>query len=212
MTGSRPIWPRAGACPFPEDPRRDATAARIAWLPAHDPRVVLVDALRAPSGSPDAFAPDGLDARAIRILSPAGERLLLKDGLRTVGLEARSGGFGAGPVLLRYAIEGLAELPHKLLALRRLVALRRLGRFPAILFPAEGRASRWLLMLRVLDALAEEASFQEIAEGLFPREYARDGWRGDSDYLRLRVQRLARAARQLAARGALAQLAGPPPL
>jgi hypothetical protein len=211
-TIGRPGWGRGGASPFPEDPRRDAVAARILWLPAFDPGIVTVDALPVTDGRDDALALGGFDARVIRFVGPDGEHLLLKRGLRALGLAVRSGTFASGQARLRYAIEGLADLPHKLLSLRRLVALRRLGRFPVGLFPVERRAHRWLHLLRVLDALAEDASYLEIARALFAREIARDGWRGRSDYLRLRVQRLARLARQVAARGHLAQLGGPPPL
>ncbi|WP_394804813.1 DNA -binding domain-containing protein [Sphingomonas agrestis] len=101
---------------------------------------------------------------------------------------------------LRYALEGFDDLERKLLTLRRLAALWRLGRMPARLFPRDLRAPRWIEMLRTLDAMRSGASQREIAEALFePGRVARD-WRAGSDYLRMRIQRLVRASDRMARR------------
>jgi hypothetical protein len=191
---------------FPEDPGRSARNARLFWRSERDPGVVRVDALGAAS-DPDALDVRRIGARALVLRDgPAKEQLLLRDGSRTLRLEVCSGTLLAGPVRLRYRIEGLAELSPKLMTLRRLVALRRLGRFPANLFPAERRAARWTLLIRALDALAAGASHREIAAGLFGERRTDSEWRTHSDYLRLRVQRLARTASALVDGGYLALL------
>jgi hypothetical protein len=183
------------------------------WRAALDPRVVAVDALAAPDGHDDALDVSRLSLRVTVVHDGEGrERLLLTDGSRSIRLDVRSGTLLAGPVRLRYLIEGFADLGHKLMTLRRLVALRRLGRLPASLFPGEQRAARWILILRVADALVAGASHRDIAVGLFGQARVGDDWRGQSDFLRLRVQRLARTASRLVDGGYLELLRDQPPL
>lgn len=127
--------------------------------------------------------------------------MLLRQGGRSIRLHVRSGTLSEGPVRLRYALEGFSRLEPQLLTLRRLAGLWRLGRMPADLFPVECRAERWIMLLRTHDGLTEGASHREIAAALFGKEAVDRDWRGRSDYLRLRVQRLAAATRALIAGG-----------
>lgn len=128
-----------------------------------------------------------------------GERVIIGDGLHRLALEVRSGTLTGGPVRLRYVLDGFDRLSHPLATLKALVALRRLRRMPVGLFARERRAARWILHLRVLDALDAGVTQREIGEALFP---AVDGqWRERSDFLRLRVQRLVRNARTLSCGG-----------
>lgn len=140
------------------------------------------------------------------------QQLLLKAGARMIRLDIRRGTALAGPVRLHFLMGGMRDLGHRLATLRRFVALCRLGRFPAALFARDRRAARWIMMLRALDGLDEGASQRELAEGLFGPAYAPPEWRGDSDYLRLRVQRLVRTAKQIRDGGYLKLLHGTPPL
>lgn len=157
-----------------------------------------VDALPAHAGDPDAVDLARTGVRAFVLEQPgASTQLLLQDGDRHIRIALRSGTLSAGPVRLRYALEGLRDLEPKLLTLRRLAALWRLGRMPAELFPRETRAERWVAMLRTLDAVACGASHRDIAEALFGRGRVGPEWRVDSEYLRSRVQRLSRAARRM---------------
>lgn len=188
---------RAGGSVFREDPDLDAAAARIFWRADVDPWLVRVDALAAgrdPAGAIDARK---MGVPCVVLVGPAGERMLWRDGARHLRLALREGSFLNGPVRLRYALEGLAGLDHQLLTLRRFVGLNRLGRLPAILYPKDRRADHWIRLIRVMDALAAGASQREIAEVLFGLARTRSDWRGRSDYLRLRVQRLVRTALQL---------------
>lgn len=175
--------------------------------------VVRVDALPAARNDPDALDLRRLGARSVVLAGDAsGEQLLLRDGVCNIRLQICSGTLLDGQVRLRYLLEGMAELDHKLLTLRRLVMLRRLGRFPAGLFPPDQRATRWILLLRVLDALATGASQREIAAGLFGGALVTEDWRTRSDYLRFRVQRLVRTGSDLVDGGYLTLLGGRPPL
>ena len=61
--------------------------------------------------------------------------------------------------------------------------------------------ARWVLALRVHDALVEGASQREIAIGLFGAERVGEHWRGGSDSMRLNVRRLVGLARRLAQGG-----------
>jgi hypothetical protein len=63
--------------------------------------------------------------------------------------------------------------------------------------PREPRARRWLLALRAFDAVASGASQREIAEELFVALYRSARWKTDSEFLRLRVNRLLRLARRM---------------
>lgn len=150
--------------------------------------------------------PDALDLRALGVEAHVvrrrtGEALLLRQGLRTLRLDARTGTFLDGAVRLRYSIEGIRNLGHQLLTLRRLVALRRLGRLPSSLYPIERRVDRWILVLRVLDAVSAGASQKQMAEALFGPARVLSDWRSNSDYLRLRVQRLVRTGTALVGGG-----------
>jgi hypothetical protein len=169
--------------------------------------VLLVDAL------PGGRACDLLDLASLGVavqfvvVAGSGERVIIGRGLHRLALEVRSGTLTGGPVRLRYALEGFDRLSHPLATLQALVALRRLRRMPVGLFARERRAARWILHLRVLDALNAGATQREIGEILFPAAGGR--WRGRSDFLRLRVQRLVRNARSLSAGGYRELLLGP---
>ncbi len=137
-----------------------------------------------------------------RILADGGaEHLLLSDGLRSIRLDGPSGAFTSGPVCLRYSIEGLMAAEAPLLALRRILALCRTGRFSRSLHPREVRARRWILMLRAYDGLIAGADQRQIAEQLFSNSVVEPHWRSRESCVRSQAQRLVRSARQFAAGG-----------
>jgi hypothetical protein len=158
----------------------------------------MVDALPCDTSQADAIDPARAPWETLLIRATDGrEHALLRQGGRQIQLLLRSGTFANGPVYFHYALEGLQTLEAKLLTLRRLLALHGRGRFPNALFPVERRARRWIMILRTIDGLQSGASQREIAVVLFGGEAVQIGWRGRSDYLRLRVQRLVRGARDL---------------
>jgi len=200
---------RAGACAFQERPELDARTACAIWDDDHDRGVVTVDAHPAGLGQRDSLdiRTSGVDVTLLTV-SGGGQHLVLSDGPWQIHLLVRSGSLLQGPVRLRYALDGFADLEAKLLTLRRLAGLWRLGRMPAELFPRDKRAPRWIEMLRTIDALQAGAEHREIAAALFGSAMARRDWRGDSDYLRLRVQRLVRTSEAMIGGGYLRLVAG----
>jgi hypothetical protein len=126
------------------------------------------------------------------------ELLLISDGFRAIRIDVMAGTLAQGPARLRYLLEGFASAEKPLLTLRRLMAVRKTGRFSASLHPQEARARRWVLMLRAWDALRSGADQREIAEMLLSRRAGEPRWRSASPSLRSQAQRLVKAARSMA--------------
>jgi hypothetical protein len=124
------------------------------------------------------------------------EHWLVSDGLRSLRVDCVSGSLGGGPVPVRWYLDGVAECLPALLALQRLIVVSRTGRLGGGLFRREGKAARWVMALRVHDAVCAGASQLTIASVLFGVTGPR--WRVVSSSERLRVQRLVRSARGLA--------------
>jgi hypothetical protein len=145
---------------------------------------------------------------AILSLADGIEHVLIGDGIRHIQLAVRGRSLLGGSVLLHYDINGFDDVEPKLLTVRRLVALRRLRRFPHSLFPTEPRARRWTVVLRALDASRTGAHPRDIAGALFGQDIVRMDWDGASDYLRSRVRRAIAAGECLANGGHLDLLRG----
>ena len=187
-----------GGCGFAEAASLPAADARIFWRADWDPSVLAVHAFPAPSRDVDAFDIRHFHDLATVLRCPDGHELLLfSDGNHRIQLDIMLGTVLDGPVRFRYELSGFKHIEAKILTLRRLLLLRRLGRFPRGLFTPERRARRWILALRAYDAVQSGASQREIAAALFGENIVRDDWRGRSDYLRLRVQRAIRHGQNL---------------
>ena len=162
--------------------------------------MVTFEACPAVPGDQDAFDLESLTCPVLVLRDASGlEHLLIGDGACHVRLDIAGGTVLAGPVRLRFEFAGLAGMEAKLLTLRRLVALVRLGRFPHGLFPLPParRARRWMMALRALDARRAGATHREIAAALFGEAMVAADWDGPSAYLRCRVQRLIRLGEAL---------------
>lgn len=185
------------------DPVNSAAVARPVWEAAVDRSVLVADVL-------DADAPplEGLDLLAIASLvtlevdANEDQHLLLSDGKLSIRIDIVSGTVLGGPALLAYRLWGVVRLKTPVLTLRRLISLISTGRFASGLFPPERMAARWILELRVADALADGASHRDIAQSLFRSFGQGSKWRSDGESLRLRVQRLTRIARRRIRHGA----------
>lgn len=174
-----------------------APLARPIWR-ARDHAYVL--AVRAEKvGSPaDRIDMNGLPSLATSMAAADGqEHLLISDGLRSIRLEVIEGSVLKGPVKLRYEIAGFISAEPALLVLRRLLAFRVAGRFSKGLHPAEARAQRWVLVLRIHDALATGANQREIAAQLISSTAPERRWRSEAPSIRSQVQRLVRGARAM---------------
>lgn len=133
---------------------------------------------------------------AVEICDDDTEHWLLSNGKWVIRLAVHDSTLLGGPLLLEHHLRGMASAEPKLHALRRLVALSRHGALPAGFLPKETRAPRWIMELQTADAIAAGATQQDIARALFGSAIAADRWRLESASYRLRVQRLARAARR----------------
>ena len=129
--------------------------------------------------------------QAVTVLrSIDGEHVLIADGPRCIRLDVVAGSMLSGPVRLGYCLCGFDGVEAKIVTLRRLLAVWRLGRLPLSLFPPERKARRWAIALPAYDGMGADASPRHIAIALFGERRVQEDWGGRSDYLRLRVQRL----------------------
>jgi hypothetical protein len=195
-----------GVCTFGESSDCPADTATIFWRCDANPAVLAAEACR-PAERRDAFDLRGL-SQTVTILRLGNgiEQVLVGSGERHIQLEVRGRSLLDGPVELRYDLHGFDQIEAKLLTVRRLVALRRLGHFPRSLFPPERRAPRWRIALQALDASWAGLPSREIAVALFGDRIAQRDWDGASDYLRSRVRRAIALGETLAAGGYLGLL------
>lgn len=187
-----------GGCCFAEAASLPAADARIFWRADWDASVLAIEASPAPSSDVDAFNIRHFHDLATVLQCPDGHELLLfSNGNHRIQLDLTAGSVLDGPVRFRYKLSGFKHIEAKILTLRRLLLLRRLGRFPRGLFTPERRARRWIIALQAHDGVQSGASQREIAAVLFGVKTVRDDWHGRSDYLRLRVQRAIRNGQSL---------------
>lgn len=194
--GAPPTIRSAGGSTFAEDPDLAAPEARILWCAELDPGALPVVAVPSVPADPDAIDPELLAPWLTRVVDCDGvEHAVLSDGWHRIRLDLLGGSLaGPVPVVLHYRLRGVAGVVAKVLPLRRLLHLFRYRHFAASLFPEERRLGRWLLLLRVHDALADGASQREIARALYGDTRVAREWHGRSDSMRSRVRRLVRDA------------------
>ncbi len=129
------------------------------------------------------------------------QHVLISDGLRRLRLAVVEGDVLAGPAVFRFHLPVLGSGQEALDNLRRLMALRDTGRLVGSGSRPLAKAPRWLQILRVHDGRAAGASHRDIALSLFGERRVREDWAAGSEYMRMRVQRLVRAAEQTVAGG-----------
>lgn len=178
------------------DPALGSPTARPIWSTRTDPKV-----LRGHLASRKAAATDLFDIRAfapfvsVEIDADRTEHWLFSDGHWIIRLDVQGGSLLGGPAMLEYHLNGVQSAKSKLEALRQFLVLSEKGWLPTSMIPREQRAARWIMELRVGDAMLAGATEQEIARGLFRDMIAQKRWRQENSSLRLRVQRLVRIAR-----------------
>lgn len=187
-----------GGCAFAEAADCPAAQARLLWAASHDVSVLDVEAVPALVGDPNRFDLPRFGGLATVVVSPGGpEHIALSDGYRRIRIDVVSGTVRQGPVRLRYRLDGFHGIDARILTLRRLVSLTRLGRFVRHLHPPERQAPRWVAALRAHDAMLDGASQRSIAIALYGPTMTIANWGQGSDVLRLRVQRLLRVGRHM---------------
>jgi len=192
--------PAGGGFTFAERPEVEAPDARIIWRADLDPGTLRALAVPIDIGHPDAIDPGSLAPWLAAVRDEAGEHAVLSDGWHHIRIDLEQGSLAEGrPVMLRYYLHGLASAEPKILPLRRLLDLHRHRRFSVSLYPPDRRIDRWILALRVHDAVTAGASHRDIAQVLFGPDSASDPRRSGS--LLSRVHRLVAGARRLASGG-----------
>ena len=187
-----------------EGPNRDARAARPLWRVDVDSFVLTGVARSCPDGRGN-FEPAQLGEPATVIDADTGERWLFGNAARGLRLDIGDGTLRDGPVALTVHLSRF--YPPSLIALDRLIALARDGGWRRGHFPAERRARRWALVLRVHDAFDAGARQRDIADCLFGTSGIAH-WRLEAAPVRRRTQRLVEAARRAAAAKPAAWLDG----
>ncbi|WP_170978455.1 DUF2285 domain-containing protein [Sphingobium sp. MP9-4] len=196
-----------GGCIFAEHPDVPVPDARILWHADHDPEILRLSLLPARKGDGDGIDPAAwTDFLTVGQGAKGCEPLLLSDGLRRIRLDIVEGSLAMAPPLRPlFHIEGVSSARGPLRALNRFLDFLSHRRLRPALYPAEPRMARWLLLLRVHDALREGASHRDIGIALFGADRIANQWDGPTDALRSRVRRLVRDA-QLMAEGGYRQL------
>ena len=195
--------PSNGASIFAENPDITAPEARIIWHAALDPGTLCVTITPVDRRNPDRVRLAALAPWLTVVVDYAGrEHAVLSDGWHHIRLDIEGGSLaGGGSALFAYRLGGLTSARTRLLPLRRFLDLAEHRRFTSTLFPRDPRIARWLLLLRIHDALAVGASQREIGRELFGAGQVALNWRGQSDALRSRVRRLAQDAAAMARGG-----------
>lgn len=167
-----------------------------------DPGTIRVVAGPIGRGDADAIDPVLLAPWLTVVRDEGGEHAVLSDGWHRIRLDVERGSLAGGePVLLDYRLKGIASAEPRILPLRRLIDLCRNRRFSKALYPPDRRVDRWILALRVQDAVMAGASQREIARVLFDEMPEQGGGDRRSDSIRSRVRRLVGEARRLAGGG-----------
>ncbi|PAL20626.1 DUF2285 domain-containing protein [Sphingopyxis sp. GW247-27LB] len=177
---------RAGGFTFAEAPGRSASAARLLWSAAFDPSVLLA---HAGGGSVrDAPAPVTVPWLAVG----GGGRLHAVIGGAHHGVRVDIIGHVRTPPLERLIFPFTVTIaPRQLAEFRRLVALAR--GHPLMARADTRRLNRFVLALRVIDALGEGASLRTVGEA-----FVRAGdWPGAGESTKSRARRLVSTARAL---------------
>lgn len=173
--------------------------ARPFWRAAADPAVLRAAVID--SGDVEGFALGSLAELAMSHRHGGGEHLLLSDGYQALRIDIAGGAITGARLRLRWELAGLEELVPRIDALQRLIACHRRGRFGAPTHPTRVRARRLAVLLRVRDALLDEATTREIATALYGVDLAGPGWRTMGASWRARAQRLVANVRSLARAG-----------
>jgi hypothetical protein len=176
----------AGVCEFAVDPRLDATAADLHWLPDVDPRVVRL--IRDTTGS--AVAATAPAARIERI-ADNGSYLLFGNTLSPDAAFVLDGEALNRPLMALVPFD--MDMPARIDAVLRL--WHRLTGHPPPSPPnalPASRRKRLAMTLRAVDARRSGANRREIAEVLFGNGAVPEGVAFDDHHLRSRTARLIR--------------------
>lgn len=193
--------PATGLCFAGPGPHGDRVPA-VLWSWRADPSVPVLEVERARPATLGALDLRALDLAVLVARTDDGEQhVMVSDGRRRLRLAIVQGDILSGPVTCRYRLPAGPVAAASLAGLRRLLALRDTGHLPAAGARPLAKSARWVEILRAHDARRDGASQREIATLLFGQARVEEDWAGRSDYMRMRVQRLLRAAEALVTGG-----------
>lgn len=191
----------AGLCFAGPGPHGDRIPA-VLWSWRADPSVPVLEVEPVRCNVVGALDLRALDLATLVVRTDDGDQhVMVSDGHRRLRLAIVQGDILSGPVACRYRLPQGAVAVASLDGLRLLLALRDTGHLPAAGARPLAKAARWVEILRAHDARRDGASQRDIAMLLFGQARVEEDWAGRSDYMRMRVQRLLRAAEQLVAGG-----------
>lgn len=182
---------------FGDDAETPAHLARLFWNATIDPSVLQAAAESAQPHTQGQFDLFDLPVEASVLVLADREELLLGQGNRTIRLSVRTGSLLSGPVVLEFRTRSTDALIGRSAALQRFAAFQ-ISRAGSIGATRAGSATRRLMLLRTLDALANDTRHRQVAMKLFGSEQVEASWSSASDHLRSRVRRLIQQARALA--------------
>ena len=174
----------------------------VIWCWQADPAVPVFSVSPSVSDDPDAVDLQRLDLAVLVVRTDdGGQHVVVSDGPRRLRFAVVEGDVLASPVRCRYLLPPHSMGVGSLDSLRMLVALRDTGQLPPLAGRSPPKAGRWIQIIQAHDARGQGASQRDIAMLLFGEARVHEDWAGRSDYMRMRVQRLLRAAEGLIAGG-----------
>lgn len=174
----------------------------VIWRWQADPSLPVLSVSPSTSDDPEALDLQGLELAVLVVRTDdGGQHVLVSDGPRRLRFAVVEGDVLASPVRCRYLLPPHSMGAGSLESLRVLVILRDTGQLPPTAGRAPPKAGRWAQAIRAHDARSQGASQRDIATLLFGEARVHEDWSGRSDYMRMRVQRLLRAAEDLVAGG-----------
>ncbi|MBB5685020.1 DUF2285 domain-containing protein [Sphingobium boeckii] len=155
-----------------------------------------------PGGGQGDITFDHADVVQVFCVAPSGAVFLeLRGAQDRLWIALMSGEIRAGAFLPRFTIQHMPWLEPQMQSLKRLHSLVRTGALTGSALHRTGRGARLSLLLRAYDAQTDGASHQDFATVVFGAEAVGAAWNGASDFMRSRVKRMMRTARQLVAGG-----------
>lgn len=174
----------------------------VIWRWQADPSVPVFSVSPSTSDDSEALDLQGLDLAVLVVRTDdGGQHVVVSDGQRRLRFAVVEGDVLASAVRCQYLLPPHSIGVGSLDSLRVLVALRDTGRLPSIACGSSPKAGRWMQIIQAHDARGQGASQRDIAVLLFGEARVQEDWVGRSDYMRMRVQRLLRAAEDLVAGG-----------
>jgi hypothetical protein len=177
------------------DPKQDAQAAPLFWLPSHMPSIVQCHAKAANDNHKHTVNLSQFRGRKFVLLTSAGEYLVIRDHHTTARLIITGKSILTGNCVFTFCFEGIET------AVSRLDALRDLQQFMSFstrfLAPVWSSNCKYRDYLVALDGHLAHRTYREIAEVLYGCERVKDVWTNETRHLKDKVRRAVQAGVKL---------------